>query len=46
VVRRLAALEPKTIAIMHGSSISGEVRPVLEGLADYYDHHLRNALNA
>jgi flavorubredoxin len=46
VVRRLAALEPKTIAIMHRSSISREVRPVLEGLADYYDRHLRNALNA
>jgi len=46
VVRQLAALEPKTIAIMHGSSISGEVCPVLEGLADYYDRHLRDALSA
>jgi flavorubredoxin len=44
VVRQLAALEPQTIAIMHGSSISGEVRPVLEGLAEYYERHLRNAL--
>ncbi len=46
VVRQLAALEPKTIAIMHGASISGEVLPVLEGLADYYNRHLRKALNA
>jgi flavorubredoxin len=44
VVRQLAALEPRTIAIMHGASISGEVRPVLEGLADYYERHLREAL--
>jgi flavorubredoxin len=46
VVRQLAALEPRTIAIMHGASISGEVRPVLAGLADYYDRHLRDALGA
>jgi len=43
-VRRLAALEPRTIAIMHGSSVAGAARPVLEGLADYYDNRLRKAV--
>src|SRR5579885_2608738 len=36
-VRRIAALKPRTIAVMHGSSIMGEVGPVLEKLAAYYD---------
>ncbi|MGO9603997.1 MAG: MBL fold metallo-hydrolase [Candidatus Binataceae bacterium] len=43
-VRRLAALEPRTIAIMHGSSITGAVRPVLEGLAGYYEERLRSSI--
>jgi flavorubredoxin len=45
-VRKLAALEPRTIAIMHGSSITGEVRPVLEGLAEYYQKRLRESVNS
>jgi len=43
-VRSLAALKPRTIAIMHGSSIAGEVAPVLEGLANYYQEKLRKAV--
>jgi len=43
-VRKLAALEPRTIAIMHGSTITGAVVPVLEGLAKYYEQKLRQAL--
>jgi flavorubredoxin len=42
-VRRLAALAPRTIAIMHGSSITGDVQPVLEGLAVYYEDRLKSA---
>ena len=41
-----AALKPRTIAIMHGSSITGEVTPVLEGLANYYQEKLRKAVEA
>jgi flavorubredoxin len=36
-IRRLAALEPRTLAIMHGSSFSGAGAPVLESLAGFYD---------
>jgi flavorubredoxin len=45
-VRKLAALEPRTIAIMHGSSITGEVKPVLEELAMYYEERLRKAVRS
>ena len=45
-VRKLAALEPRTIAIMHGSSISGNAAPVLEGLANYYESKLRKSVGA
>jgi flavorubredoxin len=43
-MRRLAALEPKRLAVMHGSSFSGDARPVLEALADYYDGKLKQAI--
>jgi hypothetical protein len=36
-IRRLAALEPRTLAVMHGSSFSGAGAPVLETLAGFYD---------
>src|SRR5499426_956371 len=36
-IRRLAALRPRTLAVMHGSSFSGEAAPVLESLANFYD---------
>jgi flavorubredoxin len=40
-IRRLAALEPRTLAIMHGSSFAGNARPVLESLAAFYDDLLQ-----
>lgn len=39
-IRRLAALEPTTLAIMHGSSYSGEASDALLALADDFDHRL------
>jgi glyoxylase-like metal-dependent hydrolase (beta-lactamase superfamily II) len=35
-LRRLAALKPKTIALMHGPSFTGDGAAALEALADYY----------
>lgn len=44
-IRRLAALAPRTIAVMHGSSISGAAPvPSLEALAGYYEEQLRQAM--
>jgi flavorubredoxin len=42
-IRRLAELEPTTLAIMHGSSYSGDARTTLLALADEYDRRLGNA---
>ena len=36
-IRRLAKLRPRTLAVMHGSSFSGDAAPVLESLAGFYD---------
>src|SRR5262247_1823870 len=35
-IRRLATLGPRTLAVMHGSSFTGEAAPVLESLANFY----------
>ena len=35
-LRRLADLEPRTLAIMHGSSFAGDGAAALRGLADHY----------
>lgn len=35
-IRGLAALEPRTLAVMHGSSFRGDCAKQLHGLADYY----------
>src|SRR6266496_3162717 len=35
-IRRLADLQPATLAIMHGSSFSGDCAATLHALADYY----------
>jgi flavorubredoxin len=35
ILRRLAALEPKTLALMHGSSFRGDAAAALEGLASF-----------
>jgi flavorubredoxin len=42
-IRRLAALGPRTLAVMHGSSFSGAAAPALEALAGFYDDRLRKA---
>ncbi len=35
-IRKLAALKPKTLAVMHGASFNGDCAGALNGLADYY----------
>ena len=42
-IRRLAALAPRTLAVMHGSSYSGAAGPVLETLAGFYDELVQKA---
>jgi flavorubredoxin len=42
-IRKLAALSPKTLAIMHGSSFNGEADRALRDLAGHYDRWLREA---
>jgi flavorubredoxin len=42
-IRRLAKLEPRTLAVMHGSSFSGAAPAVLESLAGFYDDLLRKS---
>jgi len=42
-IRRLAELEPTTLAIMHGSSYRGDASKALLALADDYDRRLANA---
>jgi flavorubredoxin len=36
-IRRLAPLEPKTLALMHGPSFQGDGAAALQALADHYD---------
>ena len=43
-VRSLAALKPKVLATMHGSSFSGDGATALTALGDHYDALLRTAL--
>lgn len=40
-LRRLAALRPTTLAIMHGASFQGDGAAMLEGLARYYEARLK-----
>ncbi len=42
-IRRLAELEPTTLAIMHGSSYAGRAAEALIALADDYEHRLAQA---
>ncbi len=42
-IRRLAALEPVTLAVMHGSSYTGDGAGVLRALADDYEARLTAA---
>ena len=43
-IRCLAALAPKTLAVMHGSSFTGDCGAALLALAEYYDARVRSAL--
>jgi hypothetical protein len=43
-IRNLAALKPKVLAAMHGSSFSGDGAAALRALGDLYDILLRTAL--
>lgn len=43
-IRRLAELAPKTLALMHGPSFSGDGAGALKALADDYDGRVRAAL--
>jgi flavorubredoxin len=43
-IRKLAALNPKMLAVMHGSSFNGDGAAQLHGLADAYDEQLCAAL--
>jgi flavorubredoxin len=42
-IRNLAALDPRTLALMHGSSFNGDASEALRQLADLYDGWLRQA---
>jgi flavorubredoxin len=44
-IRRLAALAPQALAVMHGSSFEGDGGRQLHTLADFYDHQLRAAMS-
>ena len=39
-IRRLAALNPQTLAVMHGSSFNGDCAVALDALADFYGERL------
>jgi len=44
VIRKLAQLAPRTLALMHGSSFAGDCAGQLNGLGRYYDDALRKAV--
>jgi len=43
-IRRLAALNPRTLALMHGPSFAGDGATALNALADEYDRRVRRSL--
>jgi flavorubredoxin len=45
-IRRLAQLNPRTLALMHGSSFTGDCIGALTALADDYDQRLTTATTA
>lgn len=45
-IRRLATLEPATLAVMHGASFAGDGAAALRVLADDYDRRFRAAVEA
>ena len=40
-IRRLSSLAPRTLAVMHGSSLSGDAPAALDALAGFYEDLLR-----
>lgn len=44
-IRKLAALAPRTLALMHGASYRGDGARALHALADYFDGELRAAMS-
>ncbi len=45
-IRRLASLRPRTLAVMHGSSFSGDAAAALHTLAGFYDDRQASAADA
>jgi flavorubredoxin len=45
-IRKLAALAPKKLALMHGPTFEGDCAGALNDLADFYEERLRAALPA
>jgi flavorubredoxin len=45
-IRRLAKLQPRTLAVMHGSSFAGDTAAVLLSLADFYDDLLQKGVTS
>lgn len=45
-IRALADLDPNTLAVMHGSSVTGDCSGALRGLADDYERRLLNTTAA
>jgi len=45
-IRRLAELEPRLLAVMHGASFRGDGGEALRRLADHYERRVRAALEA
>ena len=45
-IRTLADLDPSTLAVMHGSSVTGDCSGALRGLADDYERRLLNTTAA
>ena len=45
-IRALADLDPNTLAVMHGSSVTGDCAGALRGLADDYERRLLNSTAA
>ena len=43
-IRKLAELSPRTLAVMHGSSFTGDAAAALQGLADGFEARLRAAM--
>jgi flavorubredoxin len=45
-IRRLADLEPRTLALMHGPAFNGDAAAAIRALGDDYDRRVREAVRA